>query len=206
MVAVTPNASKKAQAKAAGVGARTVARARKEASVPSGAAASDGADRAPEVLKLRRLKLARTKLQKAVAKTVKVSKRTAQRARQEATKEGTVARKRTAFDKAKVVVKAKPKASKKEQAKLAGVGAATIDRARSASSGSSASNDAAPGVLKLRRLKLKWTKLIADVDKAEKVALKGQGAPNFSSRRGGRRARCRFWPTGDATWATSVYV
>ena len=57
-----PKASKKEQAKAAGVGSRTIDRAHREASVPSGASASNGADQAPEILKLRRLKLRRKEL------------------------------------------------------------------------------------------------------------------------------------------------
>ncbi len=101
-----------------------------------------------------------------MAKAAGASKRTAQRARQEATEEGKVAPKQMALDKAKAAVKAKPKASKEEQAKAAGVGSRTIDRAHreaSVPSGASASNgaDQAPEILKLRRLKLSRQELLA---------------------------------------------
>ena len=60
-----------------------------------------------------------------------------------------------AIRKADAVVAAKPKATKKEQAKAAGVSTPTIEGARSASSGQKKPNDAvdqAPEILKLRRL------------------------------------------------------
>ena len=52
----------RAAPKAAGVGSRTIDRARQEASAPSGSSDPNGADQAPAVLKLRRLKLNRTQL------------------------------------------------------------------------------------------------------------------------------------------------